>query len=141
MSPFRSPVSVLGGGMVNVGLSPRIRFQANGYGLHTFNLGRIDAQEGKLRFNLAWVSGELMYQLLGRFRGESFITVGVGYYDLSQQYGSAKEDLTTPGIALGVTQWMGRKKMKSSVEIKWHLLFEPKDGLPQVLTVTLGLML
>ena len=82
-----------------------------------------------------------MYRLLGRYRGQSFVTVGMGYYDLSQQFGFAKDHLQTPGLSLGISQWMGRGKVKSHVEIKWHLLFKPKEGLPQVLTVTLGVLL
>lgn len=142
LSPFRSPVSILGGGLINLGLMPRVRTQINAYGLYTFNLGRIDAQEGKLRFNLAWISGELMYRLLGRYRGESFISAGMGFYDLSQQFGLAEDHIQTAGLCLGIAQWMGRgSKIKSLVEVKWHLLFKPKDGLPQILTVTLGIFL
>lgn len=139
-SQFRTPISVLGGGSVNLRLMNRIVLQAGGYGLHTFSLGKINRQEGELIFDLVWASVDLMYRMRGGFSAESFVLLGGGGYHFTKQFGFDKIIVDTPGLSLGISQWFYRKSWSSVLEIKWHLLFRPSDH-PQVLTVTFGLML
>ena len=138
-SQFRAPVSVLGGGAINVRLLRRWVLQLDGYGLTTFSLGRVDEREGELRFNLAWASFDILTHLRGVVNGESFLMAGLGRYHLSQQFNADETVTNTMGINLGLVDWKYRRGWNSSLEIRWHLLFHPSSN-PQVLTVTFGVM-
>ena len=138
-SQFRTPISVLGGGSINFRLSDRIAMQLGGYGLHTFSLGKINTQQGELRFNLLWGSFDMMYRWRGSMSGETFVLVGVGGYKVSKQFGFDEYNLNTMGLTLGIAQWTHKRSWSSAIEFKWHLLFKPSDT--QILTVTFVFML
>ena len=139
-SHFRMPVSILGGGALNYRLSNKWCVQADGYGLYTFSLGTVTGREGKLRFNLAWVSLDLLRHFRGALQNENFILVGFGYYYLSQQFDDDEDILNTTGFSLGMVDWRHWKRWSMFTEIRWHLLFHPSPK-PQVFTVTLGILL
>ena len=139
-SHFRMPVSVEGGAALNFRFANKWLIQVDGYGLHTFNLGSASDLEGELRFDLAWVSFELMRSMRGFLRDENFIVAGIGRYHLSQQFDNDKDNLNTMGISLGVADWRHWQRWSMVSEIRWHLLFDP-DPKPQVLTVTFGILL
>jgi len=140
ISPFRSPISVLGGGSLNFRLSRKIALQCDGFGLYTFDLGTGSSQGGKLRFNLTWISLDVLYHLRGLIRSESFVLAGLGGYHLSQQFDEDETILDTMGFNLGLVHWTHWRRWSGVFEVRWHLLFQPSDS-PQVLTVTFGLLL
>ena len=140
ISHFRNPVSVLGGGSLNFRLSRKMALQFGGYGLYTFDLGTRSSHEGKLRFDLAWVSLDVLYHLSGVIRSESFVLAGLGDYHLSQQFYEDETVLNTMGLNVGLAYWKHWRRWSSVFEVRWHLLFRPSDN-PQVLTLTFGMLL
>ena len=139
-SEFRAPISVLGGGFVYCHLFHRFGIEASGYGLYTFNLGSPSGRTSELKFNLTWGSVDILYNVRRRLNNRSFIFAGLGQYYLDQQMNEDIENLTTTGLCLGIANWRYGKKIRLVNEIRWHLLFHP-DPKPQILTVTLGLLL
>lgn len=139
-SRFRSPISVLGGGLLNYRVANAYVLQVDGYGLYTFNLGTIDGRGGELRFNLLWTSLDLLRSMKRAAKGESFVAGGVGAYHLSQQFDANETIVNTAGFQLGLVDWRQHARWRSVVEIRWHLLFRPTSN-PQVLTVTFGVLL
>ena len=139
-SHFRTPFSVLGGGAVNLRIIGRWHIQANGYGLHTFNLGTASGGDGELKFDVVWGSLDIFRQLRGVYRHSNFLLAGAGRYHLIQRFNDSRDDVNTMGICLGLVDWRHFKRWSMVTEIRWHLLFEP-DPKPQILTVTLGILL
>ena len=140
ISHFRTPVSLLGGVMLRVHLFGRFGIQVNGYGLYTISLGSVTEDKGKLRFNVSWVSSDLVYQLRGGLHRESFLSAGGGYYKLHQQFDQRIENYKTPGIGIGLLTCYHRRRLGTMLELRWHLLFEPKSN-PQILTITYGILI
>ena len=140
ISNFRYPISVLGGCFVNFRLLRNYVVQFDGYGLYTFNLGTIDNQGGKLRFNMGWASVDLMRRLRMTADTESFITIGIGGYHLYQAQNEDEKSTTTVGMSLAMMGWSYKAQTSTVFELRWHILFNP-DPKPQVLTLTFGLML
>jgi hypothetical protein len=140
IAQFRAPVSVLGGGMVNLRFMQKMALQINGYGLHTFSLGTINNRNDKLRFDVAWISADLQRHIGGIITNETFISLGLGQYMLSRQYENDVDDLNTIGLNVGWISWSYHGRWSSSLELRWHLLFNPSDK-PQIVTITFGLLL
>ena len=139
-SHFRTPVSILGGGALNCRMFGRLYVQANAAALYTFNLGTATGNEGDLKFNLQWTSADLLYHVRGVIRTNNLILAGVGRYRLSQRFENEEDDINTTGLCLGLVNWRHWARWSMVTEVRWHLLFEPGSN-PQVLTVTLGILL
>lgn len=140
ISQFRAPVSVLGGGSATVRFIRKMALQINGYGLYTFNLGTVTNRNDKLRFDLAWVSTDLLRYIGGIISNESFVALGLGQYSLYRQYENDQDILKTMGLNIGWINWSYHNRWNSTLEVRWHLLFHPSDK-PQILTITFGLLL
>ncbi len=138
-SHFRSPVSLVGNGMVNYRLGRKIGVQLEGGGLITFDLGTAGREKGELKFNFLWSAVDLIWRVRGEVRSESFIAGGIGGYKLLQQYDNDKDDLNTLGINLGLISWTFRNRWTGLFDVRWHLLFEPSNN-PQVLTLSFGIL-
>ena len=137
---FRAPVSILGGGSVNIRFVRKMALQINGYGLYTFSLGTINNRDDKLRFDLVWVSADLFRHIGGFIANESYVALGLGHYSLFRQYEDDIDNLNTTGLNIGWISWSSHNKWNSTLEIRWHLLFKPSDK-PQIVTITFGLLL
>ncbi|MBN2030077.1 hypothetical protein JW824_07500 [bacterium] len=140
IAQFRAPISVLGGGSVNIRFVRKMALQINGYGLHTFGLGTINNRNDQLRFDVVWVSADLLCHMGGIVSNESFVALGLGQYHLSRQYEDDRDNLNTIGLNIGWISWSYHTRWNSVLEIRWHLLFNPSDK-PQVVTITFGLLL
>ena len=138
-SHFRTPVSLVGSGMLNYRLGRKIVVQVEGGGLTTINLGTAGREQGELKFNFLWSSFDLLWRARGRIRNESFFAGGIGYYQLAQQFDDDKDNLNTMGINLGLISWTLRNRWTSLFDVRWHLLFEPSNN-PQVLTLSFGVL-
>lgn len=139
-SHFRTPVSVLGGGALNCRLFGRLYVQGNANALYTFNMGTATGQDSDLKFNLEWASVDLLYHVRGVIKNNNHILAGVGRYHLTQLLETEEDDLMTTGLCLGLVNWRHWMRWSMVTEVRWHLLFEPSSN-PQILTVTLGILL
>jgi hypothetical protein len=139
LSHFRAPVSVLGTGMMHYRLDQKIRLQLEGGGLTTFNLGTASREAGTLTFNFLWSSFDVQWRIMGHIRRESFLSAGPGYYQLNQEFDNDKVNLNTFGVNLGLISWTWKNKWISLFDLRWHLLFKPKNN-PQVLTISFGIV-
>ncbi len=137
---YRMPFSVTCGLLLNYHLSEKIKFQADANTLTTFNLGTVDGNDSDLKFNLNWIGFSGMYKVRGKFSAGSYISLGMGYYQLNQQFDNNTDKLNTYGISLGISNGNALRKIKTVMDIKWHLLFEPGPQ-PQLLTITIGFLL
>lgn len=140
IAQFRAPISILGGGSMNIRFVRKMAFQVNGYGLYTFSLGTMTNRNEKLRFDLAWVSADLLRHIGGVITDESFVALGLGRYSLYRQYENDLDNLNTTGMNIAWISWSYHGKWNSALEIRWHLLFNPSDK-PQIVTITFGLLL
>ncbi len=140
IAQFRAPISVLGGGSVNIRFVRKMAFQINGYGLHTFSLGTINNRDDQLRFNVVWASADLFRHIGGIISNESFVALGLGQYHLSRQYEDDVDKLNTIGLNIGWISWSYHTRWNSILEVRWHLLFNPSDK-PQIVTITFGFLL
>lgn len=139
LSYYRSPISIMGGGMINIRIIRKVALQCNGYGLKTFSLGTVSNQKDRLRFDMVWGSLDILAHLRGVIQNEQFLLVGIGTYSLFQRFNKTDESVTTLGTCLGVSNIHYGVKMKTFFELRWHLLYN-LDPKPQVLTVTYGLL-
>jgi hypothetical protein len=138
-SHFRTPVSLVGSGMLNYRLGRKIGIQLEGGGLTTINLGTAGREQGELKFDFLWSSFDFLWRARGEVRNESFLAGGVGYYHLVQQYDDDKDDLNTMGMNLGLVSWAFRNRWIGIFDVRWHLLFEPSNH-PQVLILSFGIL-
>lgn len=140
ISHYRTPIAICGGIVTYFGITSRFAFQVSANGLYTFNLGSVIQGNNKLKFNLFWGDICFDYKLKFSLNTDSYISPGIGYYNLFQQFDDAKDDLTTFGLTVGLlTNNYGRKNI-TQFEIRWHLLFHPESK-PQVLTIKFGFLL
>ncbi len=140
VSQWRSPISVTGGINSSIRFSHRWAAQISGDGLYTINLGSIDSREGELRFDLFWVSCDLLILMRGGTKNEAFFTVGGGAFSLSQRFDREYTRTNTGGISLGLVNWTHHNRFSSVLEVKWILLFKPNPN-PQIASITFGVML
>lgn len=140
ISHFRAPISVCGGLSTYFNLTNKIIFHLSGNGLYTFNLGSVTKGKSTLKFNLIWGNVCFDYKLKFSMNTVSYLSPGIGYYNLSQQFDEDQYKLNTTGFNIGIiTNTLG-KKMITQYEIRWHLLFNPEPK-PQVLTLKIGFLL
>ncbi|MBN2415870.1 hypothetical protein JXO52_08505 [bacterium] len=139
-SIYYPPVAVCGTVWGSAALTKKLSLRAAGLALHTFNIGTVTGEKRDLAFDLAGGSTELMYSLDRSLYGRQFVSAGIGRYALSQDIDERSYSGAVPGISIGLSSWMFGKKVSSSVDVAWIMLFEPSPR-PQVLLVTLGLIL
>ncbi len=137
---YRMPFSVTGGLVLNYHLNEKIKFQADANTLTTFNLGTVDGNDSDLKFNLNWIGLSGMVKMRGKFSVGSYLSLGMGYYQLNQQFDNNTDKLNTYGISLGISNDNAMRKIKTVMDLRWHLLFEP-DPQPQLLTIMIGFLL
>ncbi|MFO7890150.1 MAG: hypothetical protein R6V04_07400 [bacterium] len=140
ISHYRAPISVSGGIVTYVIITNKTAFHISGNGLYTFNVGSVIKSKNKLRFNLICSTLCFDYKLKFSMNTESYLSSGIGYYNLFQQFDDDKDKLNTAGFNLGVTTNTLGKKVITQFDIRWHLLFNPEPK-PQVLTVNIGFLL
>lgn len=139
-SLFHPPISILGGGMANIQVMRRFFLQIDGLGLYTINLGTLTGEKKELRYNLYGGSFNFLYAISRSIASETFITVGMDNFNLSQKFDTDEEKLTTWGINLGLAYWRHYTRWSSIVELRWHFLFDPNPN-PQMLLITFGVLL
>lgn len=139
-SDFRTPVSILGGAGLNLRVLQNWSIQADGYALKTYSLGTGSGRDLDIKFNLMWGSFAILRHLRGVYQHENFILAGIGRYHLNQVFTERKDELNTMGASLGMVDWRHWQRWSMVTEIRWHILFEP-DPKPQVLTITIGILL
>lgn len=137
VSHFRTPLSVLAGGMGHVSVAERFGIQLDGYALTTFSLGTVNRAGGDLQFDILWGSLAMSYRFRGFMNNRSAVLAGFGRYHLVQQFDFDREVVRTGGVNLGLSNWMIRPTWRGMFEVRWHLLFRPSEN-PQMLTLTLG---
>ncbi len=140
IAQFRAPVSVTGGGSVNIRFVRKMALQINGFALHTFSLGTINNRNDRLCFNVEWASADLLRHIGGIISNESFVALGLGRYHIYRQYENDLDNLNTFGLSIGWIGWSYHSRWNSALEVRWHLLFNPSDK-PQIVTITFGLLL
>lgn len=138
-SQYRTPISFLVNGSLPVQVKSPVWVQATGGALTTIHMGTVNDSDDDMRFNLTWAGLEGMYRLRYDFHADAFVTAGLGYYHLSQLYDGNEDILNTTGFTLALVNWSFGPKWNSTLEIRWHLLFEPEEN-PQVLTITFGVL-
>ncbi len=137
ISHYRTPVSVCGGMVIYIGIASRFTFNVSGNALYTFNLGSVLEGKSTLKFNMIWGNVCLDYKLKESLHSESYISPGIGYYNLYQMFDDDINKVNTAGFTVGVITNRIGKKTISQFEVRWHLLFKPEPN-PQVLTVKFG---
>jgi len=139
ISHYRTPISVCGGVVTYFGITNKLALNINGNALYTFNLGSVLKGKSNLKFNLIWGNVCLDYKLKASLHSGSYVSSGIGYYNLYQEFDDDKDKVNTAGFTIGViTNKIGRKTI-SQFEVRWHLLFKPQPK-PQVLTVKFGFL-
>ncbi len=136
-SVYRPPISVTAGMALQSRVRGRIALRLTGNGLYTFGLGTITDDNYKIRFNTAWADAGLLYRLTGRIFTENYLTFAMGRYTLDQRLEGETNKVTTLGINLGILQLRHHGKWRSTLDVRWHLLFRPSPN-PQMLTITFG---
>jgi len=136
-SVYRPPFSLTAGLHVFLKTSGRTAVRACVNYLYTIDLGTITDDEYDLAFTAAWVSAEAMYMLRGRMFDQSFVSLGVAKYSLMRDLQGTKSETAPAGVNLGLFQINHRGKWNSTVDVRWHLLFNP-DSNSQMLTITFG---
>lgn len=137
---YRPPVAVTGGAFALLRPHRKWALQLSANALHTFSLGTSANVDRDLKFNTQWISADALIHLQGLWMKENFIVIGLGRYKHHQVIDNSEHEKTTSGLSLGLLNWQRRKKWTTRMAITWHLLFEPSER-PQVLTITLGMML
>jgi len=137
---YRPPIGITGGvyAMMRPHKKWGLQFSVNA--LHTFSLGTAAQVDQDLEFNTLWAAVEACVHLQGFWTKENFLVIGVGSYKHHQILDNKENDLTTQGLSLGLMNWQRKKRFSTRISFRWHLLFEPSEK-PQILTVTLGLMI
>lgn len=140
LSHHHTPFSITGGLFTNYNISSKFALNLSCNGLYTFNLGSVFDKKSELKFNLFWISASINYKIKDTFSHKTFISAGLGGYNLFQQFDQDSDRLKTKGINIGIITYNQQKEFNYLVEIKWHLLFKP-DPNPQVLNIRFGLFL
>lgn len=139
-SIYIPPISLAGGGMVNVRIAKRFMLQMDGFGLHTISLGTVTDQKKELRFNVYGMSLNALYPVKRGFASETFITIGIDRSHISQLFDDEEDVLTTTGLNLGLVYWRHHSRWNSLLQLRWHLYFQPSPN-PQMLLITFGILL
>lgn len=140
ISHYRTPFSICGGIFTYFGITPRFALQVSGNGLYTFNLGSVLKDKSTLKFNLIWSDVCLDYKMKFSMNTETYLSSGIGFYKLFQQFDDDKDKVKTTGFTVGIITNSLHRKNIIQFEIRWHLLFKPEPK-PQVLTVKIGFLL
>ena len=139
ISQYRSPISVLGGGMGHLSIYKKLGVQIDANALTTFSLGSVNNAPGDLRFDVLWGDLALTYRLRGMLHSQSNLIVGTGHYTVIQEFNQGREEIQTQGVNLGISNWMAGRRLRSYFEVRWHLMFTSGED-PQVLTLTYGIL-
>jgi hypothetical protein len=139
-SIYHPPISILGGGMINVQIMRRFLFQLDGLGLYTINLGTLTGEKKEFRYNVYGGSLNLLYAIRRTFSNDTFITIGFDDFFLSQKFDVEEDILTTTGMNLGLVYWKHHERWSGLLELRWHLLFNPTPN-PQMLIITFGVLM
>lgn len=140
LSQFRTPIAVTATTGAQWRLTNKWALSGSVNALRTFSLGTITGEKATLKFNTIWGSLNLEYRISGNYRSASFLSVGSGYYHLDRQIDREIDRLKTPGFSLGLVTHTALINRATSLRMTWHLLFRPDDQ-PQILTLTLGILL
>jgi len=136
---YHPPVGISASINLNLKLNKKFVFQVNANGLHAFNLGTVTSKKSSFNFDLLWFGTDIMFNMRQSLFSRQFIVVGAGRYKLNQLIDTSSDNLITSGINLGFIQWSHHEQWTTTIDMRWHLLFEPSPK-AQVLIITIGML-
>jgi len=140
LSQFRPPIGITGTIGMQWFLQDRWALYISGNGLNTYSLGTVTGTKATLKYDVLWIAGNIQYRITSDFNKQNMLSTGLGLYKLHRQLDLDIDRVNTPGISLGFISNTFHRRFGGMFEIRWHLLFKPKDN-PQILTVTYGILI